>query len=1048
MKHISLCLLVLLAWGLRPTRTQAQTTDSLGQKLASIFANIDKSQVPTGRLYEAGVRFIEPRYYNGTLADSNLTNMNVLRYLHAQLLSSRIQGTDTLPSLRVFNMRLKAAVATAGGAIPIAIQHMPYASIRPDALQNNLLTVQNEQVYDVAGRSQSPYQTNELFTAAPEISYSRTGTVAFLFKRNLYLTGDGTAPTSLYLDFGDGNGYRAAAWNQPLSATYTTAGTKRIKIQAVFTTAIRVGGRTYYSIQTRNSWFDFQVLNAGAAARYGDNGRAVYYLKPAGNPYGATVTVVYGKNHGQHVVKPFIIAEQYNIASAAPHLVDCNNANNTVDLFLPKIITSPNFDFSASLEAAGYDLVYIDFEQNTDDITRNAQVFERVVQEVNAWKSISQTQFGLAVDQNVVMGLSMGGLIARYGLAAMTKNTFPFGPPDTRLLVLHDSPQRGAYNPLGLQSLTRSTDVPLNTLSIGQPTLADMVDRLADAVNVLNQPATQQLAILNALNGRGGIQANTFVDGSYNDMVDFTRSANASGPQPAYQIVATSDGSQCGRSSGAPLGVQLSSADTYTSTAGATIGLLISLLSPIPLLSRFSLGVRGAAYGLPAYGQQATISRMRVYIEYRIGIGFGAVGLYIPIRYNLLNESALSPPNTLPYETLPGGTTNLARESGDCGNQSFPVNLFLKTSLYNGAICFVPSYSALDVPSVTPATAFAKYVNNITDNPSLPRVARYVAQANPNNSASEYNLNHLTFTARNSEWIFNEIQRPFNGSNYVNTVGCSSECLPLTINSSLPPGQRLCTGSSITLSIPGLAAGTVVTWATAPAGFFTTASGSGPAFTTTAAAGGAGTGTITATIGPCNNTVSINVPVGTGEPSGRYVVGGFFSGSGTPLQSVNPAGPDKVNIIVDAPYNFTFTADPSFVSVSSLGGGQASFYMPAGGSGVTITATATNAPSGCGVVGHWTFFPAPYRMFVTPNPASTDLTVSVIDPAGPPATPPTADPAPFNADLYNIFGKKVKTKRSERGQAILDVRDLPEGLYVVRVGQGKNALSENIQITH
>lgn len=139
--------------------------------------------------------------------------------------------------------------------------------------------------------------------------------------------------------------------------------------------------------------------------------------------------------------------------------------------------------------------------------------------------------------------------------------------------------------------------------------------------------------------------------------------------------------------------------------------------------------------------------------------------------------------------------------------------------------------------------------------------------------------------------------------------------------------------------------------------------------------------------------------------------------------------------------------------MSVQGSNQASSYMPASGGGIAITATATNAPAGCGVVGHWTFFPSPYRMVVTPNPASTELTVSTADQAGTQSTSPSAgatatDPLPFDADLYNNFGKKVKTKRSEQGKAVLDVRDLPDGLYIVRVGQGKSAISQNVQITH
>lgn len=57
----------------------------------------------------------------------------------------------------MYNTRIATAKAAAGAVIFLSVQYLPYARIRPDALQNNLLRVQNEQVYDVAGRTQSPY---------------------------------------------------------------------------------------------------------------------------------------------------------------------------------------------------------------------------------------------------------------------------------------------------------------------------------------------------------------------------------------------------------------------------------------------------------------------------------------------------------------------------------------------------------------------------------------------------------------------------------------------------------------------------------------------------------------------------------------------------------------------------------------------------------------------------------------------------------------------------------------------------------------------------
>ncbi|WP_157886975.1 esterase/lipase family protein [Hymenobacter sp. PAMC 26628] len=120
--------------------------------------------------------------------------------------------------------------------------------------------------------------------------------------------------------------------------------------------------------------------------------------------------------------------------------------NNNGSLF--NFFTALGNDNPATNTTA-YDLVFIDYNNGTDDIRRNAALFEQVVQYVNANK-----QGGTATGQrNVVLGISMGGLVARYGLAEMEKAQ-P-GSTYTRLLVTQDSPHRGANTPLGLQALVR-----------------------------------------------------------------------------------------------------------------------------------------------------------------------------------------------------------------------------------------------------------------------------------------------------------------------------------------------------------------------------------------------------------------------------------------------------------------------------------------------------------------------------------------------------------------------------------------------------------------
>ena len=93
------------------------------------------------------------------------------------------------------------------------MQCLPYATLRPDALAARLLVAQNGQLYDVPGRSASPYRTQTLFAVAPATPVARTGAVSFVFAPGLHVESGGAGTGSvqaLSLDFGDGQGYQAA----------------------------------------------------------------------------------------------------------------------------------------------------------------------------------------------------------------------------------------------------------------------------------------------------------------------------------------------------------------------------------------------------------------------------------------------------------------------------------------------------------------------------------------------------------------------------------------------------------------------------------------------------------------------------------------------------------------------------------------------------------------------------------------------------------------------------------------------------------------------
>lgn len=188
---------------------------------------------------------------------------------------------------------------------------------------------------------------------------------------------------------------------------------------------------------------------------------------------------------------------------------------------------------------------------------------------------------------------------------------------------------------------------------------------------------------------------------------------------------------------------------------------------------------------------------------------------------------------------------------------------------------------------------------------------------------------------------------------------------------------------------------------------------------------------------------NVPAPAGSAEPQGNY---SHPSGSNLPLNTVNTVVPGEIRVYLDGSYTYTFTSDQATVPIFGGPGRTAAFSLKTGqGVGITIRGVGSACNMSRNVV--FTTNRGYYSYSLAPNPANSELTVTATDPASAEGASAPAD-VPFDADLYDGHGKKVKTKHGDHGKAVLDVRDLPAGLYNLRAGQGKEAISEHIQITH
>lgn len=1043
MKKICLLLSLILCWA---CQTLAQDTTSYYGKSQYIFQLVDRSQISSGLLSEYGVEFLNLANYNGTLlTDSNFVGLQEWRLLYASLYSSQIKSPANMLRLDSINNRVLNYIGI-NQPISFAALHYNYNSLRSDAVSANLLRVSNDQLYDVPNRLQSPYQNNSLFAVAPIRQAAVLGANNVIFRPELFFSNTGKTINHIAIAIGDATSYQTVPFNTPYAISFAQAGFVNITIRITYTDASTYYAHTKLLVYPQPDELEENSLNNGGnnqTFRFGGGRSVTNETVTAATSYlgqfaagDITIQLAAG-NTTRQIRKPLIVVEGFDIDNSynfQNFVENITNDANTRDPIL-SINLNDNLD-----DIHEYDLIFLNFANATDYIQRNAYLLQQVIAIINSRK----TTYVGSRQQNVIIGLSMGGLVARYGLRNMELNSIAH---ETRLFISHDTPHHGANVPVGAQAAVQHL-APIKlltpTFSSSFPWLEsikweDMFPEIVRANNSFNSPAAKQMLIqrylLNPLN------YNLVADNSaYTNF--YTELNNMGWPLNSKNL--TLSNGACNGSKvfadnsrifemigGRPMtyGGQLWRSAVMTAIAPvAPLVVYRGNVNPLSLLIQFPLSLISTKTSVnldfrinavPSSGT-AELYRGDIFIKRKLVWLINSTSYIMKTRINSVS-------GMLPLDNAQGGLYDLEEFglSEDLIKNNLPKFFEgIKSSVLQPRFCFVPTVSSLAISN--PWTNLNKNLCETVNCLSPVGVKHYYAP--------QQNQLHISYTQPSANWILQWQDAGFD---------CAKIC-PSTL--SISGAYEIC--GSGTYTIPNLPAGAVVNWSVAPAGVLSfTTSGNTATFTKI---GNAESAVITANItSPCGSaTISKYV-----NP-GNYLViydrgpicpntgGNIFSSNQTllgnylwKLRRMDGSTPphmmlgersQRIDLIVYETGTFML----SFSSTTSCGVSQTQ---------IPVTVLSSGCSGG--------FFP--YAVY--PNPSSRELKIT--------------QKATENANLYhskkmiadsfsvkllNEKGKVLKEGRapSNNREIVLQVADIPNGVYYLHIYEGKNVSKQQVVISH
>ena len=1032
--YFFLCVLVF-----NMATAQQEISTAYATQATNMFAPLDKNRIPHKVLLDYGFEYTNLKAYNGILTDSTMVDVPTLKHIYNTLFSSRVTSATTgFINPNNFDSNWKAN--RIAGTITLSGLYYKYNAFINDAINLGKVNYVNNQFQDkfVGGVWQNPYQEFQAFAMAPAITKYEGLSFTVKIPSTIFYSNYQSLVQSIQIDFGNGAGYITVPFNQNVTVNYSTEGVKTWKYKLNLTNGTSLLSQSKIDVSqgvTSIPWGTSTVsTSAMAATSVASSTIYSHNITATKNYNGAfgTVKLTIDDTNSDGIRKPLIVAEGFDAGIIlAPEMA---NGMNTYISFRKSLQVSgtelQNLIWNSNKQ---YDIIYVDWNNGVDFLQKNAFALEAVIAWVNSVK--------IGTEKNVVLGQSMGGVIARYALADMEQSSLDH---KTRLFVSHDAPQQGANIPVSVQYMFRHVTNLYNRYA--SPFGTQVIDVPFLENSILDQPATKQM-LMNWVNGFSNID-NTISSGFYTELKGKGINPTVNFGYPINcRNIALSNGAECGITQGFNAGDDLLSYNLsgklpflqnllvplagflgYTAYQDPNI-LAIGFVGLLPGSSRYN--VEFNAKSIP-YGTGNQIYKGRISYTKKL---FKIFGWAPTITVNITNAQKDQPAGVLPIDHYAGGRYDTTLFTAGA---TLPAGIYIRDR-FN----FIPTTSALDIGKgnvpLNDSDFKMAYVGATP--PIAPKNSPFAnfstdfEKFNPNAS----NKTHISFNSRNGEWLAKEL----------NIAPITTNCSYMCASTQITGADLICTSATYTAP----SGGTFNNWTITQGSSLVTLTGNGtPNVTLTALPDASGTVTLSLTMGDnwskCGN-VTLTKTIWVGKPIIEDISNSSFcQGGGKREQnSIQIGSESPINnyqwIICENPTN---TPCLNSTGVSIIGGSNQSkvyFDVPNNINSIPIFVRAQNIcgwsewldvsryAENCNITDPsctQCYKTAPNKYIIYPNPTKDIVTIDLRDQNNKPDKNAT-----ISGELFDMMGQSKSKVEISNNKATFSVRGLNKGIYVLKI---------------